>query len=148
MLNWAHFWLTFGSLWLPFGALWLTFGALWLPFGSLLVPFGSLLLTRGVQFLTFAVYLPPFWYFSIFSSKISCKIRFLTNSHRKSDSQSIKSYFPEECRTHPNRKYIRSCNPSSRARSGTFASGNLDPHRAFWHLSACGAAAVMFVAVY
>ena len=34
-----------------------------------------------------------------------------------------------------------------------FAAGNLDPHRAFWHLSACGAFAVMsffcmFVCVY
>ena len=29
-----------------------------------------------------------------------------------------------------------------------FAAGNLDPHRAFWHLSACGAFAVMFVSVY
>ena len=119
-------WLPFGSLWLTFGSLWLPFGSLWLPFGSLLVPFGSLLLTRAVHFITFAVSWPLFRYFSIFTWKIPCKIIFLKNSHRKSHSQSIKSYFPEECRTHPNRKYILSCNPSSRARGGTFASGNLD----------------------
>ena len=33
------------------------------------------------------------------------------NKFRKSHSRSFKSYFPEAHRTHPNRKYIFSCNP-------------------------------------
>ena len=98
--------------------------------GSFLVPFGSFLLTWVVHFLTFAVSWPHFSYFSVFSTKISCKIILLHNFHLKSHSQSTKSYFPEACRTHPNRKYILSCNLSSRAQSGTFASGNLEPLRA------------------
>ena len=104
----AHHWLPFGSpwppfgsLWFPFGSLWLPFGSLWLPFGLLLVPFGSLLLTRGVHFLTFAVSWPLFWYFSIFSSKISCKIIFLNNSHRKSILNQSNRIFPKSAERTP-----------------------------------------------
>ena len=85
MLNWAHFWLPFGSLlaalWLPFGALWLTFGALWPPFGSLLVPLGSLLVPLGsllvllsLVFLIFGASWRQSSYLSIFLKKIACKI--------------------------------------------------------------------------
>ena len=135
----AHFWLPFGSRWLPFCARWLTFGSLWAPFwlplahfwlplahfwlplapfwltfGVPWLTFGALSFTfahPGIHFLTFAVSCPHFSYLFEFSMKISCKIWFLNHFLWKSHSRSIKSYFPEAHRTHPNRKYIFSCNP-------------------------------------
>ena len=96
----AHFWLPLAPFWLTFGVPWLTFGALSFTFAH-----------PGIHFLTFAVSCPHFSYLFEFSMKISCKIWFLNNFLWKSHSRSIKSYFPEAHRTHPNRKYIFSCNP-------------------------------------
>ena len=132
-LTLCSLWPPFGSLlapagsllapfWLPLGPFWLTFGVPWLTFGALSFTFAH----PGIHFLTFAVSCPHFSYLFEFSMKISCKIWFLNHFLWKSYSRSIKSYFPEAHRTHPNRKYIFSCNLSSRARSGTFAAGNLD----------------------
>ena len=120
----AHFWfpfgsrwLTLGSLWLTFGSRWLTFGSLWLPFGSLLMslgsllmPFASLLLTRESIFSLLLYPVLMFRIFSIFHENIM-QILVLNNFQCKSHSRSIKSYFPEAHRTHPNRKYIFSGNP-------------------------------------
>ena len=118
MLILCWIWLTFdshlapfGSLWAPFCSLWapfwLTFGVPWLTFGALSFTFAH----PGIHFLTFAVSCRHFSYLFEFSMKISCKIWFLNNFLWKSHSRSIKSYFPEAHRTHPNRKYIFSCNP-------------------------------------
>ena len=114
----AHFWPPLAHFWLPLAPFWFTFGSLWLPFGSLLVslgsllvPFASLLLAQGSIISLFAISCPHFSYFFKFSTKISCKILVLNNFRCKSHSRSIKSYFPEAHRTHPNRKYIFSCNP-------------------------------------
>ena len=143
MLILCWIWLTLGSLlapvgsllapagsllapfWLPLGPFWLTFGVPWLTFGALCFTFAH----PGIHFLTFAVSCPHFWSFLELSTKIACKILILDNFLWKSHSRSLKSYFPEAHRTHPNRKYIFSCNPSFKARSGTFAAGNLDNTR-------------------
>ena len=111
-------WLTLGSILAPFGSLlapfwlpsapfWLTFGVPWLTFGALCFTFAHL----GIHFLTSAVSCPHFSYLFELSMRISCKIWFLNHFLWKSHSRSIKSYFPEAHRTHPNRKYIFSCNP-------------------------------------
>ena len=146
----AHFWLPFGSRWLTFGSRWLTFGSRWLTFGSLWLPlapfwltfgvpwltFGALSFTfahPGIHFLTFAVSCPHFSYLFEFSMKISCKIWFLNHFLWKSHSRSIKSYFPEAHRTHPNRKYIFSCNPPFKGPERNICRRQLrliDPHRA------------------
>ena len=114
MSNLAHFGLPFGALWLTLGSLWLTFGALWLTFGVPWLTFGTLSFTfahPGIHFLTFPVSYLDFSSLFEFSMKTSCKIWFLNHFLWKSHSRSIKSYFPEAHRTHPNRKYIFSCNP-------------------------------------
>ena len=103
----AHFWPPLAHFWLPLAPFWLTFGFPWLTFGALCFTFAH----PGIHFLTFAVSCPHFSYFFEFSTKISCKILVLNNFRCKSYSRSIKSYFPEAHRTHPNRKYIFSCNP-------------------------------------
>ena len=103
----AHFWLPLAHFWLPLAHFWLTFGVPWLTFGALSFTFAH----PGIHFLTFAVSCPHFSYLFEFSMKISCKIWFLNHFLWKSHSRSIKSYFPEAHRTHPNRKYIFSCNP-------------------------------------
>ena len=111
MLILCWFYVDFGSLWAPFlvplAPFWLTFGVPWLTFGALSFTFAH----PGIHFLTFAVSCPHFSYLFEFSMKISCKIWFLNHFLWKSHSRSIKSYFPEAHRTHPNRKYIFSCNP-------------------------------------
>ena len=118
----APFWCPLAHFWCPLAPFWLTFGVPWLTFGALSFTFAH----PGIHFLTFAVSCPHFSYLFEFSMKIPCKIWFLNHFLWKSHSRSIKSYFPEAHRTHLNRKYIFSCNLSSRARSGTFAVGNLD----------------------
>ena len=99
----AHFWLPLAHFWLPLAPFWLTFGIPWLTFGALCFTFAH----PGIHFLTFAISCPHFSYFF----GILCKISVLINFHCKSHSRSIKSYFPEAHRTHPNRKYIFSGNP-------------------------------------
>ena len=103
----AHFWPPLAHFWLPLAPFWLTFGVSWLTFGALSFTFAH----PGIHFLTFAVSCHHFSYLFEFSMKISCKIWFLNHFLWKSYSRSIKSYFPEAHRTHPNRKYIFSCNP-------------------------------------
>ena len=97
----AHFWLPLAHFWLPLAPFWLTFGVPWLTFGALSFSFAH----PGIHFLTFAVSCRHFSYLFEFSMKISCKIWFLNHFLWKSHSRSIKSYFPEAHRTHPNRKY-------------------------------------------
>ena len=103
----AHFWLPLAHFWLPLAPFWLTFGVPWLTFGALSFTFAH----PGIHFLTFAVSCRHFSYLFEFSMKISCKIWVLNNFLWKSHYRSIKSYFPVAHRTHPNRKYIFSCNP-------------------------------------
>ena len=56
---------------------------------------------------------------------------------------------PELNRQKPPSKELLLCRtPHPPGPLRNFAAGNLDPHRAFWHLSACGTTAVMFVSVY
>ena len=106
------FWSPLGSLlapfWLPLAHFWLPLAHFWLPLAHFWLPLAPFWLTFGVPWLTFAISCPHFSFFLEFSTKISCKIVVLNNFHCKSHSRSIKSYFPEARRTHPNRKYILS----------------------------------------
>ena len=147
-------WLTLGSLWPPFGSLlapagsllapfWLPLGPFWFTFRVPWLTFGALSFTFGhseINLLTFAVSCPHFSYLFEFSMKISCKIWFLNHFLWKPYSRSIKSYFPEAHRTHPNRKYIFSCNPPFKGPERNICRRQLrliDPHRACRHISAC-----------
>ena len=137
MLNLAHFGL-------PFGSPWLTFGSLWLPFGSLLAPFGSLLAhfwcplahfwcpllrfcSPGDPFSHFCCILASFFvFFGIFHENIMQNLSFKQFSLQITFSVNqivVSRSVPNapQQKIHP-----LFCNPSSRARSGTFASGNLD----------------------
>ena len=87
---WAPFWRPLAHFGVPLAHFWLTFGALWFTFAHL-----------GVHFLTLAVSWPLFLYFSVFSSKISCKIIFLNNSHRKSILNQSNRIFPKSAERTP-----------------------------------------------
>ena len=119
----AHFWLPLAHFWLPLAPFWLTFGFPWLTFGALCFTFAH----PGIHFLTFAISCPHFSYFLEFSTKISCKnlsFKQFSLQIRFSVNQIV---FSRSAPNAPQQKiHPLFYNPSSRARSGTFASGNLD----------------------
>ena len=137
MLNWDNFWL-------PFGALWLTLGSLLAPVGSLLGPFGSLLAhfwcplahfwcpllhfcSPGNPFSHFCYILSSFFvFFGIFHENIMQNLSFKQFSLQITFSVN-QIVFSRSAPNAPQQKiHPLFYNPSSRARSGTFASGNLD----------------------
>ena len=126
----AHFWLPFGSHWLPFGSRRLTFGSLRLIFGSLWLPFGSLLVSLGLLLVSiFSVLLYHVLIFRIFLNfprKYHAKYCFKQFSLQITFSVN-QIVFSRSAPNAPQRKiHPLFYNPSSRAQSGTFASGNLD----------------------
>ena len=144
-------WPTFGSLsapfWFPLAPIWLTFGTFWLPFGSLWLPlahFGHPF--RGdyenfhkfpYMFMNLHAWLAIFTNFHVFRDTTAKKRVFSQTSSDFILFWQPLSQEAAECQRHPNRKYILFYSLSSRARSGTFASGNLDPLRAACAPRAC-----------
>ena len=139
-LTFGSRWLTFGSLWLPFGSLLVSLGSLLVPFPSLLLTQGSIFSLLLYPVVIFRIFLNFPWKYRAKSDSYIISFAFFKrlwllgwsvwqrhadqkrqrervnsnnrpNKFRKSHSRSFKSYFPEAHRTHPNRKYIFSCNP-------------------------------------
>ena len=132
-----HFGRPLAHVWLPFGSRWLTFGSLLAPFGSLLAHFWCPVAhcwypllhfcSPGDPFSHFCYILSSFFvFFRIFHENIMRKLSFkqfalqITFSVNQTVVSRSVSNAPQQ-KIHP-----LFCNPSSRARSGTFASGNLD----------------------
>ena len=129
----AHFWLTFGSLLVPLSSLlahfWHLLASFWLPLAHFWHPF------RGdyenfhkfpYMFMNLHAWLAIFTNFHVFRDTTAKKRVFSQTSSNFALFWQPLSQEAAECQRHPNRKYILFCSLSSRARSGTFASGNLD----------------------
>ena len=123
-----------GSLLLPLGSLLVAFGSLWDPFCSLLAPFGSLLVHFSLLLVHFWPPLAHFCYllasfflfFCIFDENV-VQHRFLMHFSLKITFSVNQIVVSRSVPNAPQQKiHPLFCNPSSRARSGTFASGNLD----------------------
>ena len=136
----AHFWLPlapFGSLLAHF---WCPLAHFWCPFPSLLLTQGSIFSLLLYPVVIFRISWNFPWKYRAKSDSYIISFAFFKrlwllgwsvwqrhadqkrqrervnsnnrpNKFRKSHSRSFKSYFPEAHRTHPNRKYIFSCNP-------------------------------------
>ena len=141
----------FDAFWSPLGSLLAPFGSLLAPVGSLLAPAGSLLAPFGSLLAHFWCPLAHFWYpllhfgsprdpFSHFCYILSSFFVFFGIFHENiMQNRSFKQFSLQitfsvnqivVSRSVPNAPQQKIhplfCNPSSRARSGTFASGNLD----------------------
>ena len=139
-LPFGALWLTLGSLWLPFGSLLVSLGSLLVPFPSLLLTQGSIFSLLLYPVVLFRISWNFPWKYRAKSDSYIISFAFFKrlwlldwsvwqrhadqkrqrervnsnnrpNKFRKSHSRSFKSYSPEAHRTHPNRKYIFSCNP-------------------------------------
>ena len=132
-------WPTFGSLsapfWFPLAPFWLTFGTFyfWHPFRGDYENFQKF----PYIFMNLHAWLTIFTNFHVFRDTTAKKRVFSQTSSNFALFWQPLSQEAAECQRHPNRKYILFCSLSSRARSGTFASGNLDPLRAACAPRAC-----------
>ena len=136
----AHFGFPFAHFGLPFGSLLVSLGSLLVPFPSLLLTLGSIFSLLLYPVVIFRISWNFPWKYRAKSNSYIISFAFFKrlwllgwsvwqrhadqkrqrervnsnnrpNKFRKSHSWSFKSYFPEAHRTHPNRKYIFSCNP-------------------------------------
>ena len=154
----AHFGLPLAHFGLPFGSLLVSLGSLLVPFPSLLLTQGSIFSLLLYPVVIFLISWNFPWKYRAKSDSYIISFAFFKrlwlldwsvsqrhadqkrqrervnsnnrpNKFRKSHSRSFKSYFPEAHRTHPNRKYIFSCNPPFKGPERNFAAGNLDNNR-------------------
>ena len=133
----AHFGLPFGSRWLTFGSRWFTLGSILAHLGSLLAHFWCPLAHFWYPLLHFGSPGDPFSHFCCILASFSIFLSIFSENVRENRFImyfSLKVTFSGNqialSRSAPNapqqKRHPLFCNPSSRARSGTFASGNLD----------------------
>ena len=130
MLNLAHFGLPFGSPWLTFGSLWLPFGSLLAPFGSLLAHFWCPLAHFWCPFLHFCSPREPFSHFCCVLSSFFVPFGIfhenIVQNHENLILGQSSRIFPKRIERTPTESTSSLVTHPSRARSGTFAAGNLD----------------------
>ena len=102
LLPLAHFWLPLAPFWLTFGVPWLTFGVLSFTFAH-----------PGIHFLTFDENIVQ----NLILKSFSLQLTVLGQSNR---------IFPKRIERTPTESTSSLVTHPSRARSGTFAAGNLD----------------------
>ena len=152
---WVHFWCPLAHFWCPFPSLLLTQGSI---FSLLLYPvvifriswnFPWKYRAKSDSYIISFAFFKRLWLlgWSVWQrhadqkrqrERVNSNNR--PNKFRKSHSRSFKSYFPEAHRTHPNRKYIFSCNPPFKGPERNLCRRQLrliDPHRASGTLGAC-----------